>query len=80
MGENFHPLIYPYSKAYEPYVRNEGILGEYLISALVSPRGWGYEGDVVADRQGREHMVSADFSEQWQGWDRIQTNWLSSLY
>ena len=57
-------MIYPYSKAYEPYVRNEEILGEYTISALVSPRGWGYEGDIVADGQGKEYMVSADFSEQ----------------
>lgn len=57
-------MIYPYSKAYEPYVRNKEILGEYMISALVSPRGWGYEGDVVTDRQDKEYMVSAGFSEQ----------------
>lgn len=57
-------MIYPYSRAYEPYVRNKGILGEYTISALVSPRGWGYEGNIVADGQGEEYMVSADFSEQ----------------
>lgn len=57
-------IIYPYSKAYEPYVRSNEILGEYMITALVSPRGWGYEGDIVADGQGKEYLVSADFSEQ----------------
>lgn len=57
-------LIYPYSKAYEPYIRNKEILGEYMVCALVSPRGWGYEGDIVVDRQGKEYIVSADFSEQ----------------
>lgn len=56
-------MIYPYSKAYEPYVRNPEVLGEYTITALVSPRGWGYEDDAIADRQKREYVVSAEFSE-----------------
>lgn len=57
-------MIYPYSKAYEPYVRSPEILGEYTVTALVSPRGWGYEGDVITVRQGRKCVVSADFSEK----------------
>lgn len=57
-------IIYPYSKAYEPYVRNTEILGEYMVTALVSPRGWGYEGDIVTDGQSKEYMVSADFTEK----------------
>lgn len=57
-------MIYPYSKAYEPYVSSAEVLGEYTITALVSPRGWGYEGDVVADGQGNKYTVSADFMEK----------------
>ncbi len=34
-------MIYPYSRAYEPYVRNAEVMGEYAVTALVSPRGWG---------------------------------------
>lgn len=56
-------MIYPYSKSYEPYVRNPEVLGEYTITALVSPRGWGYEGDVIEDRQKKEYVVSAEFSK-----------------
>lgn len=56
-------MIYPYSRAYEPYVRNSEVLGEYRITALVSPRGWGYEGDVVADGQKKEYVVSGEFTE-----------------
>lgn len=57
-------LIYPYSKGYEPYVKNQEIMSDYSVTALVSPRGWGYEGDVITDRQGREYVVSAEFSEK----------------
>lgn len=56
-------MIYPYSRAYEPYVRNADVLGEYTVTALVSPRGWGYEGDIVADSQKREYVISAEFTE-----------------
>lgn len=57
-------LIYPYSKGYEPYVKSQEIMGNYSVTALVSPRGWGYEGDVITDRQGQEYVVSAEFSEK----------------
>lgn len=57
-------LIYPYSKGYEPYVKSQEIMGSYSVTALVSPRGWGYEGDVITDRQGREYVVSAEFLEK----------------
>lgn len=57
-------MIYPYSKAYEPYVSNAELLGEYMVTALVSPRGWGYEGDIIVDGQGNRYMVSADFTEK----------------
>ena len=57
-------MIYPYSRAYEPYVRNAEVMGEYAVTALVSPRGWGYEGDVITDRRKREHVVSAEFAEK----------------
>lgn len=57
-------MIYPYSKAYEPYVKSSEVLGEYTVTALVSPRGWGYEGDVVTSEQKREYVVSADFSDK----------------
>ncbi len=57
-------MIYPYSKAYEPYVSNSEVLGKYTIIALVSPGGWGYEGDIIADGQKKEYIVSADFSEK----------------
>lgn len=60
-------MIYPYSKAYEPYVSNEEILEGYMITALVSPRGWGYEGDIVVDRQDNMYMVTADFTEKLDG-------------
>ncbi len=57
-------MIYPYSKDYEPYIKNAEILGGDIISALVSPRGWGYEGDVIVDSQDKEYVVSAEFSER----------------
>lgn len=57
-------LIYPYSKGYEPYVKNQDIMGKYLVEALVSPRGWGYEGDIITDGHRREYVVSAEFSEK----------------
>lgn len=57
-------MIYPYSKAYEPYVNNAEVLEGYTISALVSPRGWGYEGDIVVDGQDNKYIVSADFTEK----------------
>lgn len=57
-------MIYPYSRAYEPYVRNAEVMGEYAVTALVSPRGWGYEGDVITDRRKREHVVSVEFAEK----------------
>lgn len=56
-------MIYPYSKAYEPYIKCPEVLGEYTVVALVSPRGWGYEGDIVESRQGKKYIVSAEFSE-----------------
>lgn len=57
-------MIYPYSKAYEPYVSSAEVLGGYTITALVSPRGWGYEGDIVLGGHKKEYVVSADFSEK----------------
>jgi len=57
-------MIYPYSKAYEPYVKSQELLGEYIVTALVSPRGWGYEGDVISDNQGKEYVISAEFSQK----------------
>lgn len=57
-------LIYPYSKSYEPYVRSQEIMEKYSVTTLVSPRGWGYEGDVIIDRQGREYVVFAEFEEK----------------
>lgn len=57
-------LIYPYSKGYEPYVKNQEIMRSFSVTALVSPRGWGYEGDIITDRQGEEYVVSAEFSEK----------------
>lgn len=56
-------MIYPYSKVCEPYVKNSKILGKYKITALVSPRGWGYEGDVIVGRDNTQYMVSSDFSK-----------------
>lgn len=57
-------MIYPYSKAYEPYVKYQELLVEYKVTALVSPRGWGYEGDVISDGQGKKYVVSSEFSEK----------------
>ena len=56
-------MIYPYSKAYEPYVWYERLLGNREITALVTPNGSGLVGRKVCSGE-RELTVSGDYEEQ----------------
>ncbi|MDO5540402.1 MAG: TIGR04066 family peptide maturation system protein [Eubacteriales bacterium] len=54
-------MIYPYCRAYEPYVLNSDLIGNNRITALVSPKGWGLEGGEIAC--GEKYLtVLSDFS------------------
>lgn len=62
-GENVERiLIYPYSKAYEAFVRYQNLLKDKEIVEVVSPRGWGLEDDYIESCNGWL-KVSCEFSE-----------------
>lgn len=52
-------MIYPYGKMYEPYVRHQELISDQICK-LVSPRGWGLEGEKVS-YSGGELAVKTDF-------------------
>lgn len=55
-------MIYPYSKAYEPYVLYQGALKDMEISSLVSPKGSGLVGRKVC-YEGRTWEISSNYTE-----------------
>lgn len=59
-------LVYPYNKAYQPYVWTGEIHGNKIIKSLVSPNGWGMEGKEVQSLTGK-YVVSSNFSYELKG-------------
>lgn len=56
-----HIMIYPYNSAYESFVTHMTLMNGYKIVELVSPRGWGLEGEII--ESGEEGLiVNCDFS------------------
>lgn len=63
-------MIYPYSKAYEPYVWYERLLGNREITALVTPNGSGLVGRKVCSGR-KELTVSNDYEAQLEQCDGV---------
>lgn len=55
-------MIYPYSKAYEPYVLHQELLKNMEISLLVSPKGSGLVGRKVCC-EGKAWEITSDYTE-----------------
>jgi len=56
-------LMYPYNRAYRTYVMNEVVDGNKKIESIVSPRGWGFEGETVKCSN-RQYIITSEFSEE----------------
>lgn len=54
-------LIYPYSGAVEPFVKYAGLMEDYEIGSLVSPKGWGECGEVLQET-GEKLPIEYDFT------------------
>ena len=63
-------MIYPYNKAYEPYVWYERLLGNREITALVTPNGSGLVGRKVCSGR-KELTVSNDYEAQLEQCDGV---------
>lgn len=57
-------LIYPYNIMYKSYVKENRFSEEYRFEALVSPKGWGLEKDMVIGDEENSYIVENDFTEQ----------------
>ncbi len=45
MQKKMKALVYPFDKEFCPILRNKNILDDYDILAVISPNGWGYNGE-----------------------------------
>lgn len=52
--------IYPYNDSYAPVVRHQQLMAGIKVKSLISPRGWGMNGDHIQTDSG-ELRVSGDF-------------------
>ena len=55
-------MIYPYSKAYEPYIQYQELLVNMEISSLVSPKGSGLVGRRVSYKR-KVWEITANYTE-----------------
>lgn len=56
-------LIYPFNMDYASFVNNHCIMNNKKISSLVSPRGWGLEGEQIGDGD-MSLLVGCDFNTE----------------
>lgn len=57
-------LIYPYNKMYESYITGNTLGKEFAFGAIVAPKGWGLENEIIKDELGNPHLVECDFSKK----------------
>lgn len=55
-------MIYPYNKQYKPYVVYQELMTGFMITELVSPKGWGITGDKIKTKQS-ELIVTDSFEK-----------------
>ena len=56
-------ILYPYAKEAEPIARHADLLKEMQLTALISPRSFGYVGSAVALADGEALLVTDDIME-----------------
>ena len=59
-------MVYPFDYNFMPVLRNRDLLRQYVITKLVSPRGWGLEGKDAGTAfydQSNGMVISSDFEE-----------------
>lgn len=55
--------IYPYNDAYAPVVRHQNLMHGMRIASLISPKGWGYNGECIKTDDA-ELIVSDNFAAE----------------